>query len=87
MTNLWRKLALEWLGGIGSPNLTGGMVESKPRTRIETAELHHTRAGACVDRGLADVGYARVRAFEAGASSDERRMRRTGWTADTLGVE
>ncbi len=37
MSNLWRMLALAWLGGIGSPNLTEGLVERRPAPWIEAA--------------------------------------------------
>jgi hypothetical protein len=38
MSNLWRMLALAWLGGIGSPNLNDGIVESEPATMLESME-------------------------------------------------
>ena len=52
MANLWRALAISWLGGIASPTLTGGMFPgeflqpavvilrpAEADSRMETAEI------------------------------------------------
>lgn len=73
MANLWRVLALSWLGGIASPTLTGDMLPGEPMPPLPVlARFAETENGIEIAEAYSREGESAPEQAHVGPPDDKQ---------------